>query len=155
MEILKHPNDLLYKPSRPVKNIDGALQDTIAQMARVMYSHAGLGLAAIQVGIDQCFFIYDMTVGDNLHVLINPKIVNSAGTVIVEGEGCLSVPYHLGNIVRSKQITVEGYDRHGKQLQIEADGLLSILFQHEIDHLNGILITDYATVSELGGKHET
>lgn len=153
MKILQYPNDLLHEPSRPITNIDGQLQDDIDQMAVVMYRHAGLGLAAIQVGIKQCFFIYDVTSWDDLSVLINPKVIDSAGTVIVQGEGCLSVPNNGRDIMRSKQITVEGYDRHGKQVQIEADGLLSILFQHEIDHLNGILITDYTKVEELGGKN--
>jgi peptide deformylase len=146
IEILTYPNPFLGKPVGQVENIDGELQDLIQGMADTMYAAPGVGLAAIQVGIDKSLLVYDIapTEGNrDLHVLINPKIVEQEGQIISEGEGCLSVPDFRADVKRSESVLVEGVDREGKPLQIEAEGLLSIVLQHEIDHLNGTLFIDH------------
>jgi peptide deformylase len=114
-------------------------------MAAAMYEAPGVGLAAIQVGHDKSLLIYDVAPRDekrDLQVLINPRIVSSEGTMISEDEGCLSVPDFRSDVKRASQILVEGIDREGKPLRLEAEGLLAVVLQHEIDHLNGTLFID-------------
>lgn len=145
LEILTYPNPFLGKPVNDVDNIDGELQDLIQGMAVAMYAAPGVGLAAIQVGIDKSMLVYDIAPAEedrDLHVLINPKIVEKEGEILSEGEGCLSVPDFRADVKRSGSILVEGVDREGNPLQIEAEGLLAIVLQHEIDHLNGTLFID-------------
>jgi peptide deformylase len=127
-------------------NIDGKLQKLIDAMGNIMYNAPGVGLAAIQVGIDQSFLVYDVaSQGDhpNLQALINPKIIESEGHIISENEGCLSVPGLRADVKRSARILVEGVDHDEKPLRLEADGMLAIVLQHEIDHLNGTLFLDH------------
>ena len=114
-------------------------------MASTMYQAPGIGLAAIQVGCDKSILVYDIMPKDekrSLQVLINPRIISSEGTTISEDEGCLSVPDFRENVKRAASILVEGVDREGKPLRIEAEGFLSVVLQHEIDHLNGVLFID-------------
>ena len=146
LEILTYPNKFLSRPTNPVENIDGKIQDLIKDMAATMYQAPGIGLAAIQVGHNKSLLVYDVSPKDekrSLQVLINPRIISREGTMISEEEGCLSVPEFRADVKRSASILVEGYDREGKPLQIEAEGLLSLVLQHEIDHLNGILFIDH------------
>ena len=145
LEILTYPNEFLLKPVRPVENINGDLQKIIDDMGETMYAAPGVGLAAIQVGLNKSLMVYDITPQDEngkLNVLINPKIVESDGSQISENEGCLSVPEYRTDVKRSASVLVEGVDRHGNPLEIEAEGLLAIVMQHEIDHLNGKLFID-------------
>jgi peptide deformylase len=114
-------------------------------MAATMYDAPGIGLAAIQVGHDKSLLVYDVSPKDeerSLQVLINPRIISKEGTVISEEEGCLSVPEFRSDVKRASLILVEGVDREGKPLRIEAEGLLALVLQHEIDHLNGKLFID-------------
>lgn len=146
LEILTYPNTLLLRPTKPVENIDGKIQDLIEDMAITMYKAPGVGLAAIQVGHSKSLLVYDVSPKDeerSLQVLINPKIISTEGTIISEEEGCLSVPDFRADVKRAENILVEGYDREGKPLRIEAEGLLSLVLQHEIDHLNGVLFIDH------------
>ncbi len=145
LEILTYPDKFLTKPTKPVENIDEKIQNLIEGMASTMYQAPGIGLAAIQVGCDKSLLVYDVSDKDekrSLHVLINPRIVSSEGTTISEEEGCLSVPDFKADVKRAVSILVEGVDREEKPLRIEAQGLLSMMLQHEIDHLNGILFID-------------
>jgi peptide deformylase len=145
LDIVKYPDDFLSKPTKPVENIDGKFQQFIDDMAETMYSAAGIGLAAIQVGKSRSFIVYDIHQQDgdrNLQVLVNPRIVEMEGQIISENEGCLSVPDYRSDVKRAERVLVEGYDREGNPRRIEADGLLAILFQHEIDHLEGRLFID-------------
>ena len=145
LEIKTYPDIFLSQPTKPVENIDGKLQDLIEDMAAAMYDAPGVGLAAIQVGHDKSLLVYDIAPRDekrSLQVLINPRIISSEGTMISENEGCLSVPDYRTDVKRADQILVEGVDREGKPLRIEAEGLLALVLQHEIDHLNGILFID-------------
>ena len=143
--ILTYPDIFLKKQAKPVQQVDGQLQKIIDTMATTMYQAPGVGLAAIQVGIDQSLLIYDIQPPEEdraLHVLINPSIVAMEGEITSENEGCLSVTDFRADVKRAASLLVEGYDRDGKPLRIEAEGLLAIVLQHEIDHLNGTLFID-------------
>jgi peptide deformylase len=148
--ILTYPDKFLEKPVTEVKNIDGKLQEAIARMAATMYAAPGVGLAAIQVGLDLRMLIYDIAPRDEdreLHVLINPRIVESDGTTVSKEEGCLSVPDFRADVNRAAHIHVTGYDEKETPLDFDADGFLSIVLQHEIDHLNGVLFIDKLSYS--------
>ena len=145
-KILTYPDKLLQQPTKPVLDIDSVIQELIDDMADTMYEAPGVGLAAIQVGCDQSILIYDRLPGEvnrSFEVLINPKIVDSEGEIISQDEGCLSVPDFKADLKRAGSILVEGLDREGKPIQIEAEGNLAIVLQHEIDHLNGKLFIDH------------
>jgi len=145
LEIFEYPDEILSKPVLPVTVINGDLQQRIDDMAQTMYHAPGVGLAASQVGINQCVLVYDVSPRDDnrsLHVLINPRIVCQEGEFLSENEGCLSVPEYRSDVVRFAQIQVEGVDRDGKPLSFAADGYLAVVLQHEIDHLQGVLFID-------------
>lgn len=142
---MSYPDKFLQRPVADVKEIDGELQDIINRMATTMYDAPGVGLAAIQVGIDQKLLVYDVAPRDEnreLHALINPTIVESEGTTISKEEGCLSVPDLRADVNRAARIHVTGYDRDGKPLDMDVEGFLAIVLQHEIDHLNGKLFIE-------------
>lgn len=145
LDILTYPDKFLKKQTTPVENIDGALQTIFDNMATTMYQAPGVGLAAPQVGIGQSFIIYDISSkeeGRDLHVLINPKIITREGEIVSESEGCLSVPDFRADVRRAERVLVEGVDREGNPLRFEAEGLLAIVVQHELDHLDGTLFID-------------
>jgi len=122
-----------------ITNIDGKLVDLAEDMFRVMYQAPGLGLAGPQIGVQKQIFVYD--VDDDPQVIINPKIVESSGEWVYD-EGCLSIPGLYVEMLRPKKVLVSGYTLEGEEVQIEADELLARLFQHEIDHLQGVLMFD-------------
>jgi peptide deformylase len=145
LDIVTYPDKFLKKPTKPVENIDGDLQELIDNMGETMYQAPGVGLAAIQVGIDQSMLIYDISPQDEqreLNVLVNPRIIENQGEVLSENEGCLSVPEYRSDVKRHASILVEAYDRNEKLLRFEAHDFLAIVLQHEIDHLNGTLFID-------------
>lgn len=145
LKILTYPEKFLLQPTRPLDNIDGDVQQMIDAMAQTMYQAPGIGLASIQVGWDRSVLVYDISSRDEkrgLHVLINPRIISGEGEIISDNEGCLSVPDFRADVKRSERILVEGHDREGKPLRLEAEGLHAIVLQHEIDHLNGRLFID-------------
>lgn len=115
----------------------------IDDMIETMYASAGIGLAAPQVGVRKRIIVVDIGAGDEqpLIVLINPEIVQAEGLIESE-EGCLSVPQYIAHLKRAERVVVNGLDRDGRPIQIEADGLLARALQHEIDHLDGVLIID-------------
>lgn len=146
LQILTYPDKFLLKPTQPVENINGELQQQIDRMAETMYAAPGIGLAAIQVGIGHSFLIYDIASQEGEHalqVLINPRIVAREGEVLSENEGCLSVPDFREDVLRARTVFVKGYDREGKELEIEASGFQAIVLQHEIDHLAGTLFIEH------------
>ena len=145
LKILTFPDNFLKTKASPVDNIDGDLQKLIEDMAETMYRAPGVGLAAIQVGVDKSLLIYDINPSDEqrrLQVLINPRIVDSEGRILSENEGCRSVPDFRADVKRAQRVLVEALDREGKPLRFEAEGLPAIVLQHEIDHLNGTLFID-------------
>lgn len=136
---------VLRKASEEVTEVDGEFVALTEQMFRTMYEAPGLGLAAPQVGVGKRFFVYDMGDPDGepeQRVLINPVVVESDGEWEFS-EGCLSVPGLHFDIVRPKVIHVKGRDLDGNEVEFEADELLSRLIQHELDHLNGVLLLDH------------
>ncbi|HBO83599.1 MAG: peptide deformylase [Deltaproteobacteria bacterium GWC2_42_11] len=148
--ILKYPDPFLKKKTKPVEKIDDEIRTLIDDMVETMYSAKGIGLAANQVGVDKSVVVLDVPDGDdrenyekgkNLVAVINPLIVAQDGEIIYE-EGCLSIPDFTADVNRFERIVVSGIDRHGKGMEIKAEGLFAIALQHEIDHLNGILFID-------------
>ena len=135
----------LRKKSLLVKEVTARHRDTLSQMAVLMYEGDGVGLAAPQVGINEAMIVAD--IGSGLYKLINPKIVEASGSQVNQ-EGCLSVPGICVKIKRADKVKIKAQDDFGKPLDIEADGLLACVFQHEIDHLKGKLIVDYASFFE-------
>jgi peptide deformylase len=145
LEILTYPNKSLSQATSALDNIDGKVQEMIDGMASTMYEAPGIGLAAIQVGWDKSVLIYDIAPRDEtreLNVLVNPKIITQEGQILSENEGCLSVPDFRADVKRSEYITVEGHDREGNPIRLDAEGILAIVLQHEIDHLNGTLFIE-------------
>lgn len=132
---------VLRKKAKPVKRITCAHRDILSWMSRMMYDSSGIGLAASQLGINECLIVAD--IGTGLYKLINPRIVKKQGRQRIE-EGCLSVPGVCIKVSRAKEAVVEGLDENGKAVVIEAKDLLACVLQHEIDHLKGKLIIDYA-----------
>ncbi|HUU41610.1 MAG TPA: peptide deformylase [Desulfatiglandales bacterium] len=147
MEIVTYPNPILTKKAEPVENIDEDIQNIIDGMATMMYQASGIGLAANQVGIAKRIIVFDINYkekGKDLKVLINPTILLAEDKTESE-EGCLSVPDFQGKIFRKRQIKAQGVDRTGKPIDIDAEDLLAICIQHEIDHINGTLILDHVS----------
>ncbi|MCP4106437.1 MAG: peptide deformylase [Desulfobacteraceae bacterium] len=147
LEILIYPDKFLRQPAKLVENINGDIQNIIDNMAETMYKAPGAGLASIQIGCDKSIIVYDGFPGEedkqDLHVLINPKIVVGEGIIISKEEGCLSVPDFKADVKRHACVLVEGLDRDGNPVKIERDDFLAVVLQHEIDHLNGTLFIDH------------
>lgn len=136
---------VLRRIAHPVKEVNDNIKKLMNNMAETMYHAKGVGLAAPQVGISKRVIVVD--IGEGLFKLVNPEIVASSG--IQDGaEGCLSLPDVVGNVKRSERVTVKALDENGDEVTIEASGYLARAFQHEIDHLNGIIFTDKATAIE-------
>lgn len=131
----------LRRPARAVRKFNQALRDLVEGMARAMYAANGVGLAAPQVGVSRSVVVVDA--GDGLLELVNPVITGAGGTEQA-WEGCLSVPGVLALIERSQTVQVAGQDPHGRSVWVEADGLKARALQHELDHLNGVVILDRA-----------
>src|SRR3954447_6598984 len=132
---------VLKQAASEVDDIDGSLARLADDMIVTMYAAPGLGLAAPQVGVQKRFFVYDLQDGDGPKTMINPRIIESRGEWTYE-EGCLSVPGLAWEIVRPKEIHLVGFDLDGNEVSIEADEILARLFQHELDHLDGVLLLE-------------
>ncbi|MGM0452744.1 MAG: peptide deformylase [Thermodesulfobacteriota bacterium] len=145
LRICTYPEAILRQPARPVDKIDDGLQETIEDMADTMYDAPGVGLAAVQAGIDQCIIVYDPAADPEkrkFETLINPTIIEYQGETVSENEGCLSVPDFRCDVKRAERVIVKGRDRDGNDVRFEAEGVPALILQHEIDHLNGILFID-------------
>jgi peptide deformylase len=143
LDILNYPDPRLYTVAKPVKEVDAAIRRLIDDMAETMYAAPGIGLAATQVNVHQQVIVIDISEDkQNLQVFINPKLVSKSGTQDFE-EGCLSVPGIYDTVTRAEKITVEALDRDGKSFRLEAEGLLAVCIQHEMDHLQGKVFVDY------------
>lgn len=141
-KVVLNGDPVLRRISRPVKEVNDSIRKLLDNMAETMYYSHGVGLAAPQVGINKRVIVVD--VGDGLYKMVNPEVVSSSG--IQDGpEGCLSVPNIIGNVKRSEHVKVKALDENGEEMVIEASGFKARAFQHEIDHLNGIIFTDKAT----------
>jgi peptide deformylase len=141
-QIVKYPDPILKKEAQQVTKFNERLHKLLDDMAETMYDALGVGLAAPQVAISKRVIVVD--VGDGLIEMVNPEIVESSGEQIEPPEGCLSIPGLVGNVRRAQKIRVKGQDRYGNPVEMEAEGYLARAFQHEIDHLNGVLFLDVA-----------
>ena len=137
LNILHYPDERLHIVAKPVAAVDERIRTLVADMAETMYEAPGIGLAATQVNQHIRLVIIDLSeTKDQLQVFINPEIVEMDGQTTCE-EGCLSVPGIYETVDRAERITVRALNRHGLPVEVNADGLLAICLQHEIDHLNG------------------
>ena len=146
LPIRKLPDPVLRRQAREVTEINGNLQRLIDDMAETMYAAPGIGLAANQVGELSRLIIFDVAHKEGkprqLHVVLNPCITAGEGEIVHE-EGCLSVADFSAEVRRHAQVVVKGLDREGKPVEITGEGLMAVVLQHEIDHLNGILFIDH------------
>ena len=136
-EIRIYPDPILRKKAPPLKNVDGKVKEIADRMAGAMYANKGIGLAAPQIGIPSQIVVVDL--GEGLNILINPKIVEGEGESVLE-EGCLSLPNIEVLVKRKDKVFIRAWDLNGKEVNLELIGFPGRVYQHEIDHLNGILI---------------
>lgn len=150
-EVIVIPHPTLRKQAVPVDDYGPETQQLIDDMFETLHEEAGAGLAAPQVNVSQQVILVeygseeDENIPPTLYIAINPKITRFSPETVMGAEGCLSIPNLMGEVERAQEIVVEGLDRHGKPLKMKLRGWLARIFQHEIDHLNGILFTDRAT----------
>lgn len=143
LDILEFPDPRLRIVATPVERVDDALRQVIDDMFETMYAAPGIGLAATQVNLHKRLLVMDISEEKNQPlVLINP-VFEPLGGEQEYNEGCLSVPGYYDNVTRHDRIRVQALDRLGKPFELEADGLLSVCIQHEMDHLEGTLFVDY------------
>ena len=144
LEILKYPHPALKKRCEQVEQVDEEVKQLIHDMRETMYHASGVGLAACQVGVARRIIVMDVNPIDpeqGFFALINPEIIDEEGEIDYE-EGCLSVPDCTENVKRKEKVRVKGMTPDGEGIELAGEGILSIALQHEIDHLNGVLILD-------------
>lgn len=143
LDILVYPDPRLRQRATPVDAVDSEIRALVDDMAQTMYAAPGIGLAAVQVNVPKRVIVMDISPDHNdLKVFINPEIRTHSGEQEFE-EGCLSVPGIYAPVTRAERITVSALDRDGKPFELQADGLLAVCIQHEIDHLDGKVFVDY------------
>ncbi len=143
LKILQYPDERLHKIAKYVARIDETTRKLVRDMAETMYAAPGVGLAATQVDVHERIIIVDISeTRDQLKVFINPEIIASSGNSVCE-EGCLSVPGIYETVSRAEKITVRALDEHGEAFTLDAEGLLAVCIQHEMDHLIGKVFVEY------------
>jgi peptide deformylase len=143
LPILHYPDPRLHKIARPVMSVTDKTRRLIRDMAETMYAAPGIGLAATQVDVHEQIVVIDVSeTHDQLKVFINPELVLAEGEEVSE-EGCLSVPGIYEKVKRAERVSVKALDENGKPFQLEADGLLAVCIQHEIDHLRGKVFVEH------------
>ena len=144
LPILRYPDPRLHKVARPVTAFDARLKRLIDDMAQTMYDAPGVGLAATQVDVHEQLIVIDTSeTHDDLRVFINPELVWASPEKQVYDEGCLSVPGIYDGVERPARVKVRARDADGKPFELEADGLLAVCIQHEMDHLKGKVFVEY------------
>jgi peptide deformylase len=160
LDIVTVPNKVLRSKAKEVKNIDQETKSLIDNMVETMREAPGVGLAAPQVGVLSRVIVVEW--GDDedekapkkLYTLVNPEITKKSEETVLGVEGCLSIPKFIGEVERSENITIRGFNRNGQPVKINAEGWLARIFQHEVDHLNGVLFTDRAESLTMIGENE-
>jgi peptide deformylase len=143
LNILRYPDARLHKVAAPVTVFDDAIRKLVHDMAETMYAAPGIGLAATQVDVHKQLIVIDVSERhDSLVVLINPEIVDSSGVSDIE-EGCLSLPGIYETVDRAERVKVRAHDQNGKLFTLEAQGLLAVCIQHEMDHLKGKVFVEH------------
>ncbi|MER2554864.1 MAG: peptide deformylase [Thauera sp.] len=150
LPILRYPDPRLHTVAAPVTRVDDQIRRLIANMAETMYEAPGIGLAATQVDVHQRIVIVDVSEDrSGLMALINPEILERDGEQVHE-EGCLSVPGIYEKVTRAERVKVRALNEKGEPFEFEADGLLAVCVQHEIDHLDGKVFVEYLSQLKLG-----
>jgi peptide deformylase len=150
LNILHYPDERLHTVAKPVTEVDDRIRRLVDDMADTMYAAPGIGLAATQVDVHEQVIVIDISEDrSELRAFINPRIVATSGTQDYE-EGCLSVPGIYDTVRRAEKVTVEALDREGKPFTVEADGLLAVCIQHEMDHLKGKVFVEYLSQLKQG-----
>ena len=143
LDILKFPDKRLRTKAIPVDEVTDGIREFLDDMLETMYAAPGIGLAATQVNVHQQIVVIDISEEKNQpYCFINPVITHSDGEEVCE-EGCLSVPEYYAEVKRAEKVTVEALNKDGEKFVLEADGLLAVCVQHELDHLKGKLFVDY------------
>lgn len=143
LNILNYPDPRLHTVAKPIAEVNDEIRQLIKDMAETMYAAPGIGLAATQVDRHIQLIVMDLSKEQNaLRVFINPKITHKEGEQVYE-EGCLSVPGVYEEVTRAERITVEALDEQGKKFRLDAEGLLAVCIQHEMDHLLGKVFVEY------------
>ena len=143
LNILRYPDARLHKLAVPVTVFDDSLKKLVADMAETMYAAPGIGLAATQVDVHKRVIVVDVSERrDSLVVLVNPEILEATGESDIE-EGCLSVPGIYELVARAERVKVRAYDQNGNSFTLEAQGLLAVCIQHEMDHLQGKVFVEH------------
>ena len=156
--IVTLPDPVLRRKARTVTKFDKDLQALVDDMIETMRDAPGVGLAAPQVGISERVIVVEYAEEDEveegeepkevepkLYVMVNPEIVKVSSETVTGIEGCLSIPTLVGEVERAEEIRIKGFNRRGQPMKLKAEGWLARIFQHEIDHLNGVVFTDLAT----------
>ncbi|ADJ66146.1 peptide deformylase [Herbaspirillum seropedicae] len=144
LNILRYPDPRLHKIAAPVTVFDERIKKLVADMAETMYAAPGVGLAATQVDVHEQVVVIDVSDdGKNLQVFINPEIVWASEDKRVYDEGCLSVPGIYDGVERPARVKVRAFDADGKAFEVDADELLAVCIQHEMDHLKGKVFVEY------------
>lgn len=143
LNILRYPDARLHKVAAPVTVFDDSLKKLVADMAETMYAAPGIGLAAVQVDVPKQVIVVDVSERrDSLVVLVNPEILDATGVSDIE-EGCLSVPGIYELVERAERVKVRAHDQNGNPFTLEAQGLLAVCIQHEMDHLKGKVFVEH------------
>ena len=143
LEILVYPDERLRTVAKPVDTVDDSIRQLVKDMTETMYDANGIGLAATQVDVHKQVIVMDLSEErDQPRVLINPKVVEQNGEQVYD-EGCLSVPEYYAPVKRAESIKITALDEQGEIYELEADGLLAVCIQHEMDHLAGKVFVDY------------
>ncbi|MGV3742100.1 MAG: peptide deformylase [Burkholderiaceae bacterium] len=144
LNILRYPDPRLHKVAKPVTAFDARLKQLIADMAETMYAAPGIGLAATQIDVHEQIIVIDISdAHDDLRVLINPEVVWASEEKQVYDEGCLSVPGIYDGVERPARVKVRALDADGKPFELDAEGLMAVCVQHEMDHLKGKVFVEY------------
>ncbi|MCH7343050.1 peptide deformylase [Pelomonas sp. CA6] len=144
LNILRYPDPRLHTVAQPVAQVDGRIRQLVDDMLETMYDAEGVGLAATQVDVHERVVVIDVSEGrDEPRVLINPELVATSAEMVDGEEGCLSVPTIYDKVPRHARVTVRALNREGQSYEFEAEGLLSVCVQHEMDHLMGKVFVEY------------
>ena len=156
-EIMINPHPVLREKAKKVRRVTPEIQRLIADMVETMRNAPGVGLAAPQVGVSRRVIVVEFAEGSEdpeaeappkppkLYAVVNPEITRRSKSTVLGNEGCLSIPEYYGEVERAESVTIKGLDRHGRAFKLKAKGWLARIFQHEIDHVDGVLFTDRAT----------
>ncbi len=143
LPILRYPDPRLHTRAAPVLKVDDNIRKLVADMAETMYEAPGIGLAATQVNVHQRVVVIDVSEDNSaLLALINPEIISRSGEQVCE-EGCLSVPGIYDKVTRAEQVRVRAQNQKGETFELDAEGLLAVCIQHELDHLDGKVFVEY------------